>query len=136
MHNYERAGILMQGKHKGPSTELATPLVGSPHPPDPHLLRQARAEVRGTISSLKASYGIRVDMRGHNQTDAQDLTHLEKLTLVEAAASLRTVRQELAKYPQDFSYLLPAPTAAAGPHLLRSRTLPSARSRLRRQNLP
>jgi hypothetical protein len=41
-------------------------------------------------------------MRRHLRTDKADVTYLEKLNLLEAAASLRTLRQELGKYPQAF----------------------------------
>ncbi len=41
-------------------------------------------------------------MRRHTRADEAELTHLEKLDLLEAAASLPPLRHELAKYPHAF----------------------------------
>lgn len=63
---------------------------------------QIRRQIREAIQSLQARYGIRVDMHRHTQSDAQDITHLEKLNLIQAVAALQTIHLEVAKYPPEY----------------------------------
>ena len=69
---------------------------------EPEKLRIIRKQVKEDLAYIKAHYGVHPEMRRHLPTDEADITHLEKLNLLEAAASLRTLRQELGKYPQAF----------------------------------
>ncbi len=61
-----------------------------------------RKQIREDTRALQARYGIRPDMRRHSRTDEAELAHVEKLNLLEARASLPTLRHELAKYPHAF----------------------------------
>ncbi len=63
---------------------------------------EVRKQLREDLQYLNSSYGIRPEMRRRTKTDEADIIHIEKLNLLEAAEALRTVRRELAKYPQEY----------------------------------
>lgn len=71
---------------------------------EPEKFRGRRKQVGEDLAYIKARYGIHVhpEMRRHLPPAEADIIRFEKLNLLEAAASLRTLRQELAKYPQEF----------------------------------
>ena len=70
--------------------------------PESEKMLEVRKQLREDLQYLKSSYGIRPEMRRRTKTDEADITHIEKLNLLQAAEALRTVRRELAKYPQEY----------------------------------
>jgi hypothetical protein len=92
--------ISSRGARKGVALFEQRPHAHRQH--EVEYLPALRKQIREDVRALQARYGLRPDMRRQSQTDKAELTHLEKLNLLEAATSLPTLRHELAKYPLAF----------------------------------